>query len=241
MGDVYDPKYWILKSRSSECFPGLSDGTFSKTELAGLIDLESGDLGFALGLGKVVDAKAAAQAKGTLQLQFRDLEIAQVSQAELARQLSSQCDFLKPIVEEREADLSLRKPYVVIGRIVRGKRDIFVGLQDNADASVAARDVATALGGFTSGSAAKVLAADPSLSASLGFGARKGVIVQDGNVVPIAFTPAFLPQVIFDQTKGPTTGEAKPVALKWDAFNASDPGQIQRFQNLVGDFYPARD
>jgi hypothetical protein len=235
-GDVYDPKYWLLKSRRMECFPGLTEPEFTKTNLPGLVDVGAGNLGLALGLGNIVSTSASGKMSDKIQILFRDLEVAEVSQTALAVTLDPACDYLKPIVNEREADLSVRKPYIVIGRIVRGKRDIFVGVREGAEANAVAQDIAASLGTIAANPAIKVLAADAKVSVSVGFEGRRGVIVQSEQIQPIAFAPAFIPDLIYDQTRGGPNANNPPVALKWNAFINGDPTSSAQFDRLIERF-----
>ena len=231
-GDVYDPEWWLLKDRRTTCFPRLAQPKYEKTDLPGVVNVSAEEAGLALGLGRMLKLDLSASAIHTTQIRFRELSVRQVSQGELKRNLSAACSYLRPIVDELRQEVGVAKPYAIIGRVVRGKRDVFLGVSEKVDLNGAVNSIDKLLEGIGFKSRVKVRGLTASESAALGFERRQGIILQGDEVLPIAFTPAFIPDAILSSTQ--TRGEGDAAEVQWRAFEPErDPAQAARFKKLV--------
>jgi len=218
VGDVYDPdQQWALLSTAADCFPGLAEPAEIPTELVHTVDIRRGHVAAALGLGRILSIAGTGKRERTVKLSFTHATIRRVAQMALRKALCAECGYLLPLIEGKTQDYDGKAslPFVV-GTVLHAKRQIFVG----ADAGAEMKASAQQLGSLSS--ALRVLDLDPTLSAGLGYGGERGLLLQSEASLPVALAPAFLPKLIFDRTQGGVGIPDQPIAVKWVAAEQKD-------------------
>jgi hypothetical protein len=215
-GDVYQLLTWTLKSRRDECFSNLPSDGPSLSRLLDSTSIKDISGSLALGITKWISAGTNAALKDVVVLKFFDEQSYVLSQKALGLHLLASCPELAPIINESwipvstPADLRDKAPLLaILGRVIYAKRRIFVGVTSSADLSATVTSIGSLL---SSNKALSVVPLDASASAKLGVGNERGVVIEDTSVLPVAFSPAFLPDIILSTDLG---GEAKPTAVVW--------------------------
>jgi hypothetical protein len=245
VGDVYEYRTWVLTERASTCFPALPASRTGASSLPALTRVAAQHAGLALGAGPLLDLDVRLGAESTVEIRFLDVTFAEVARGELRRALDPACEHLRPVVEERQ-ELSPSRAPVIIGRVLSGRKQVFIGLQDQARLSAQADALRAALAASGGGIGAAVapMPLEVRVAAEGEFGRRQGLVVETQQAVPIAFQPAFItesyaqvPQARATRSEGgDTMGPPLPPAA-WQGFEP-DANIAQRglFDMLARDF-----
>jgi hypothetical protein len=234
-GDVFDMgQKGVLVSRAAECFPGLKQPEPVQSVLAYTFQLDTQKAGLALGIPKIGSVDLGGDFEQAITVNYTDVKVRTVSQQSLRASVSADCPDILAIARQKEVPLGAgSKPALlaIAGTIVTAKREIFIGAKTNIDMTASADKLSALLAGTTVGIALKVSGLDPSLSAVLGFGGKSGLLVQSNVELPVAFMPAFIPEVLFVSTQGEQKSTAR--ALKWDDYDPNAAQNTQLLRSLV--------
>ena len=77
------------------------------------------------------------------------------------------------------------------------------------------------------GSTLKVTGLDPSMSVALGFSTRRGVLVQSDQELPVAFMPAFIPEVLLSTVQGGAAEPGTSLPSNGEASTQQRPSPLQ--------------
>lgn len=232
IGDVYDPEYWVLEERAGRCFPSLTRPAAEPSALPAFSLSTAADVGFALGLGRLLNLSASVDAGQKATVTFSDVRVATASKGELRRALSEECAHLRPIVDETAVPPAQIAVKAVIGAIVYAKPLVFLDAETAAAAQAQTASLRNLIAAAFPAAALAVRGLDANASAGLGFGQRHGVLVETQSAIPVAFAPAFLPKPIFDQTRGGSDAVVLQ-GYRWQAFDAGSPEQKRLFERIV--------
>ncbi|MGV2074041.1 MULTISPECIES: hypothetical protein [Rhizobium/Agrobacterium group] len=234
-GDVFDMgQKGVLVSKADECFPGLKQPEPVQSVLAYTFELDTQKAGLALGIPKIGSVDLGGDFEQTITVNYTDVKVRTVSQQSLRTTASDKCPDILAIARQKEVALTDgSKPALlaIVGTVVTAKREIFIGAKTSIDMKVAADKLSTLLTGTGAGMALKVSGLDPSLSAVLGFGGKSGLLVQSNMELPVAFMPAFIPEVLFASTQGDQ--KPTPRALKWDDYDPNAEQNKQLLRSLI--------
>jgi hypothetical protein len=253
VGDVYEYGTWVLAERAAFCFPGLPEPRTGSTSLPALTRIATQHLGFALGLDKLLDLGASVDADRAVELRFRDLRYAEVAQGDLRRNLAERCNHLRPVVEEQPDRIDpARRPPIIIGRLISGRKQVFIGLRDTqnllARADALRAILATAGGGMVAAAAGK-LPVEVRVALEGEFGLRQGLVIETTEAMPIAFQPAFIidyyaarqADMAFRGEGGATRPGTAPRDVPWMAFEPrANALQREIFDSLSSDYLMRR-
>ncbi|TGR84549.1 hypothetical protein EN866_33215 [Mesorhizobium sp. M2D.F.Ca.ET.223.01.1.1] len=236
-GDVFDMRQkGVLKSTAEECFPGLVQPAPVPSALAYTFQLDSSKAGFALGLATIGSVDIGGDFEQMATVSFTDVKVVSVSQQSLSTYVSNSCKEVAAVVAQSEVPFQPASPpplLAVIGTLVSAKRQIFIGTKQNLDVKASVDKLSTVLATTGVGATLKVTGLDPSLSVALGFGGKRGVLVQSDQELPVAFMPAFIPEILFSTVQGDNSGPAKPRSLAWQSFDPAAPKSTQVLNSLV--------
>lgn len=234
-GDVFDMgQKGVLVSKSAECFPDLRQPEAVKSVLAYTFQLDTQKVGLALGVPKIASLELDGDFERTITVNYTDVKVRMVSQQALRSAASANCPDVLTIVRQKEVPFSPNsRPALlaVVGTIVTAKREIFIGVTTNVDMKAAADKLSALLAGTAAGITLKISGLDPSLSAVLGFGGKSGLLVRSDVELPVAFMPAFIPEVFFTSTQGDE--RPTPRALKWDDYNPVSEKDTKLLRSLI--------
>jgi len=236
-GDVFDMKQvGVLKSRSEECFPTLVQPASVPSALAYTFQLDSAKAGLALGLQNIGSVNLSSDFEQTVTVSYTDVRVTAVSQQALSAALSDSCRDVAAVV--RESDLPLQQSnqpalLAIVGTLVTAKREIFIGTKQSFDVKTSVDKLSSVFLASGIGSTLKVIGLDPSMSVALGFGAKRGVLVQSDQELPVAFMPAFIPKVLFSSIQGAPPDQAIPRALQWQKFDPSTAESTRLLGSLI--------
>lgn len=234
-GDVFDMRQkGVLKSRADECFPGLVQPTPVPSALAYTFQLDSSKAGLALGLKQLGSLNLSGDFEQTVTVSYTDVKVVTVSQQALSATVSSACKDVAAVVMQTEVPIGQTPPLLaVIGTLVTAKREVFIGTKQDFDVKASVDKLSTVLLSTGIGSALKVTGLDPSLSVALGFGGKKGVLVQSDQELPVAFMPAFIPEVLFSTVQGGSSEQPTPRSLQWRSFDPAATESKRLLESLV--------
>ncbi len=234
-GDVFDMgQKGVLVSKADECFPGLKQPEPVQSVLAYTFTLDTQKAGLALGIPKIGSVDLGGDFEQAITVNYTDVKVRSISQQSLRMAASDKCPDVLAIARQKEVALVAgSKPALlaIAGTVVTAKREIFIGSKTSIDIKAAADKLSTLLAVTAAGMALKVSGLDPSLSAVLGFGGKSGLLVQSNVELPVAFMPAFIPEVLFASTQGDQ--KPTPRALKWDDYDPSAEQNKQLLRSLI--------
>lgn len=236
-GDVFDMRQkGVLKSTAEECFPGLVQPAPVSSALAYTFQLDSSKAGFALGLQALGSVDFSSDFEQAATVSFTDVKVVTVSQQSLSAAVSKSCKEVAAVVAQAEVPFQASAPapplLAVIGTLVTAKRQIFIGAKQNLDVKASVDKLSTVLATTGIGATLKVTGLDPSLSVALGFGGKRGVLVQSDQELPVAFMPAFIPEVLFSTVQGGSE-PPKPRSLAWRSFDPAATDSTKILDALV--------
>lgn len=249
VGDVYEFGTWVLAERARTCFPGLVEPRTGSTSLPAVTRVAASHVGFALGLDRLLDLQGAVGTERAVEMRFRDVRYSEVAKGDLRRTLSTACEQLRPVVEEQRDRIEPgRPPPVVIGRLISGRKQVFVGLRDTGEVAARADALKAALTAAGGGAVAAALPVEVRAAVEGEFGSRRGLVVETVDAVPIAFQPAFIIDVYAalktDRALQSGTGAGGPAAPPAAAWTAFDPGTSadhrEIFDSLTGTYLMVR-
>jgi hypothetical protein len=235
-GDVFDmSQRGVLSARAEECFPGLVQPAPVPSALAYTFQLDSSKAGLALGLPQLGSVDLSGDFEQTITVSYTDVKVVTVSERALSNSVSESCKEVAAVV--RRVELPLQPPaqptlLAIIGTLVTAKREIFIGAKENFDAKASVDKVSTLLAVGIS-SSLKIIGLDPSMSVALGFGAKKGVLVQSDQELPVAFMPSFIPEIIFTTFQGNGAAPPQPRALQWRSFDPAAAESTELLGTLI--------
>jgi hypothetical protein len=236
-GDVFDmSQRGVLLSRADECFPGLVQPAAVPSALAYTFQLDSSKAGLALGLPQLGSVDLSGDFEQTITVSYTDVKVVTVSERALSTSVSDSCKDVAAVVRRTELPLQpATQPTLlaVVGTLVTAKREIFIGAKGNFDAKASVDKVSTLLLAAGIGSSLKIIGLDPSMSVALGFGAKKGVLVQSDQELPVAFMPAFIPEILFTTVQGNGAAPPQPRALQWRSFDPAATESTQLLGTLI--------
>lgn len=235
-GDVFNiTEMGVLRSAAHECFPGLVEPAPVQSALAYTFSLDTTKAGLALGLPSLGSLNVGGDFEQTIKVSYSEVKVAAVSQQALKDAVSSsKCPDVASVVNKDQVQIdpaSKVKLLAVVGTLVTAKREIFIGAKSNFDLKASVDQLAALLSATGLGAGLKIIGVDPSLSAALGFGGKSGLLVQSDYELPVAFMPAFIPEVIFANTQG--VDKQTPKAVQWQTFEATDPKTTKILDSFV--------
>jgi hypothetical protein len=248
VGDVYEYDTWVLAERVGTCFPSLQELRTGPSVLPAITRLASRHVGLALGAAGLVDLDGSVNSENTVEVRFLDVLYAETSKGELRRSLDPACENLRPVVEEKPdlAALSERRP-VIIGRLLTGRKQIFIGVRDSTDMTAKVNALRAVLAATGAGAAAAAIPIEVSVAAQGRFGNRQGLVVETTQRMPIAFQPAFLTDIFLRPPPGVVQGnDTRPESRSgpepsWAAFDpANNAEQREIFDRLVRNYTARR-
>ena len=236
-GDVFDMRQnGVLKSFADECFPSLVQPTPVPSALGYTFQLDSSKAGLALGFPKLGSMDLSGDFEQTVTVSYTNVKVAIVSQQALRAAVSDSCGDVAAVVRQSEVPLGpSAQPTLlaVVGTLVTAKREIFIGTKQDFDVKASVDKLSSVLLAIGVGSTLKVIGLDPSMSVALGFGAKKGVLVQSDQELPVAFMPAFIPQVLFSTVQGGASEQPTPRSLLWRNFNPASVESTELLGSLI--------
>jgi hypothetical protein len=235
-GDVFDMRQkGVLKARANECFPGLTQPAAVRSALAYTFDLDSTKSGLALGLPEIGSINLGGDFDRTVTVSYTDVKVSTVSQEALSASVSESCKDVVAIVKQSETPIDSATPpplLAIVGTVVTAKREVFIGTDKSLNLTASVDKLSQLLEATGIGASLRILGLDPSMSVALGFGGKKGVLIQSDQELPVAFMPAFIPEVIFSNLQG-AEGHPSPQSLRWQSFDPNSKQSTKLLGSLI--------
>lgn len=212
VGDVYDLQSGSLKDQASRCFPGLEIGEFEATTLPTVLQTDKASAAALFNLPAFASGSGSARYENVVSIRYIDARVKKVSLSSLRSALSSECAYLRPLMNGTLVDPDgLEELPLIISRVIYGKPEFFIGLKDGMDFEGEA-----SLADFS------LEQADTTAQVTFKRQGDRGLILSSNDVLPVAFTPAFLPTPIFDEIRG-SDEQPDPtlVGYEWKDFENS--------------------
>ena len=134
----------------SKCFPGLMAGEPVPSALPSVVQTTAEEASLILRISEYIHGSASGLLENTASIRFVDVAVKTASAGDLRDHLSSQkCSYLSQAVNSRFVYPETSTPLpVVVGRIVTGRAEMFVGLteQGSAQAGIDAKVLAEIAG-----------------------------------------------------------------------------------------------
>jgi hypothetical protein len=235
-GDVFDMRQkGVLKARAAECFPGLAQPAAVRSALAYTFELDSTNSGLALGLPEIGSINLGGDFDRTVTVSYTDVTVATVSQEALSAAVSASCKDVVAIVKQSETPLGTGTPpplLAVVGTVVSAKREVFIGTGKSLNLTASVDKLGQLLEATGIGASLRIVGLDPNMSVALGFGGKQGVLIQSDQELPVAFMPAFIPEVIFSNLQG-AEGRPSPQSLRWQSFDPNSTQSTKLLGSLI--------
>ncbi len=199
VGDVYNVADGVFLDRAEKCFPKLSELPPVPSTLPQVIIINKGDAKLSLNLSRFFVSSASANIDNVSLIRFSDVSIQRVAAVDLQRNLSDQCTYLKDYMTGPPVDRDkVNKKIVIIGRLLVGRPLIYTGLLHSADA----RALADLRLEFSKLKRFKGQIIDANADTKIGYAVKRGILLESKEILPIAFSPAFLPKDIIEEVRG---------------------------------------
>jgi len=236
-GDVFDMRQMgILRARGRECFPGLAEPAPVSSALTYTFELDAGKLGLALGLERMLSLNVDSGFERATVVNYTDVKVSAVSQQALTLAVSEGCPDVQQVVTQSIVPVESSKApplLAIVGTLVAAKRQVFLAAKSNVDVKSAAERITAMLGGTGVGGVLRAVGVDPTISMTIGFSSKRGVIIQSDQLLPIAFAPAFLPDLLFSRAVGLNADPGAPIAMEWRAFDPHSVEDTARLRSLI--------
>jgi hypothetical protein len=233
VGDTYRFDGWRLVDRAENCFPGLADVASVETSVPLFVKTGKAQASILARISSLFSFGASAEMTDEITIHYRDVRKAQVTDNELRSAISTECPHIRNILECRfDACTDWRQEPLVLGTVLYARQSVFVGTNESAEAHIDI-DLENLQSGLPSGTRTRTL--DATAAATAGFGTTSGVLLQNDELVPVAFQPAFLPLAVFQDHRGPG-GSTEKVLIgveRWVTYDADNPVHRDIMQKLL--------
>jgi hypothetical protein len=209
VGDVWDVTMTHLIERENTCFPGL-ETRISDASIMAVNLKDTASAGLAFRVKRFFNLAGSGTQNASVTMFFEDVSDEIASEGDLRHAFKSNaCADATSILDGKQ--LSPSDPAnVIIGRILRGKRRVFITYEHAASADAMAEQLTAAS-----------LSLPVSIQAEVSMTSGQTISLIDKASVPLAFSPAFVPVRSSGVPQGP--GENSDVQYQWQPFS------IERF------------
>jgi hypothetical protein len=232
-GDAYTySNFWLPESRAKDCFTDLKPevSAWPAVEQATLSDSSADGK---LSLLRLLHLSGAAKATASVTVSFTDVQSRTVTRQQLLNALrKADCPYLLNALEAKSVPTPSwfsvgqqvkERPMIVLHRVVEARRRIIISLLDSGEGGLQIDNPQKIIGalGLEGDPRAKFI--DGELAAKFNVSRDRGVVIEDSQRVPVAFTPVALPSVrIAPLLSGSADGP--PEAVDWVPIDAANNG-----------------
>lgn len=188
VGDLIDIQTRAVLKRRVACFPNLTPPKPESYELPRFVGLSQTAASFFFKIKNWLGLSASEKFVDRVSLVFTEGTIEVVTLGDLQANLSKDCDFLKPLIEQAQSIKIFGRDATLISAIVRAKTTTIMSFGTDAKAEAKLEELKHLL----PGGASSIVPIDASLQAKIDAQGQKVVGLDSGGAAPVSFRPTHI-------------------------------------------------